>query len=91
MEGLLFLVIGLVFGAVLAWLWAQRRAGNDAGRTDELCTHLQRAQDDRSSLQIRLESEGQAKVKAETQLGEAERNLKQQQQLLEEAKACRHL
>jgi DNA recombination protein RmuC len=97
----LCVVIGLIFGGVIAWLLAsarvrhqlakrleetERRASGLEGTMVELRIQIQRATEDFDKLRLKLEGEQGARVKAETQLSETMKRLEEEKELLEEAK-----
>ena len=90
----IYILGGLIVGGVVAWLIAQNRANSAEGKAtglestiSELRTQLQRASEDSEKLRTKLEAEQNARVKAETQLTETQERLKEERQLLEEAKS----
>lgn len=87
MTEILLLVVGFAAGAVLAWLWVTRRAGAAGGTIAELRAQLESARTDFGALREALDAEREARVRAETELAEAARNLEEQKKLLEEARA----
>jgi DNA recombination protein RmuC len=97
----LLLVVGLVFGGVLAWLWASSRTSNlvstyriDAegkiraaeSTVNELRAQLEALRKDLDELQEKFKAQGELRVAAETRLKEAQANLEEQKKLLEEAR-----
>jgi DNA recombination protein RmuC len=100
MPELLFLLIGLAIGAAVAWvaatslakgrlasqtaeLEAKARAADSI--TAELRSQIDKAAAEAQSLRAKLEEEGQARVRAETQLAQERENLAAQQALVSQA------
>jgi len=94
-------VVGFVFGAVLAWLWASSR-GKDLlsasqieaegkvkaaeSAVSELRAQAESLRSSLEELQEKFKADGESRVIAETRLKEAQANLDEQKRLLEEAK-----
>ncbi len=96
------LVAGLVFGGIVAWFWgsargraraesrigeAQNRASAAEGSLGEVRARLQEARQEAEQQRERLEAESRARTKAETEAAEAAKNLAEQKELLEQARA----
>ncbi|MHC4481709.1 MAG: DNA recombination protein RmuC [Planctomycetota bacterium] len=86
MNQMIWLAAGLVLGVVMAWLWTTRKAGASAGTIGELRAQTEAARADFEALRQRLDTEREARVRAETELAEAAANLAEQKETLEEAK-----
>jgi DNA recombination protein RmuC len=95
------LILALIFGAVLGWLWASSRVSSRIsaaqieaeGRiksaesaVSELRSQVGNLQQAAAQLQERLRAEGELKATAEARLREAHANLDEQKKLLEEAR-----
>jgi len=101
MSELLALLCGAVLGGLVAWLAAtsrararfsaqaaegESRASAAEGVLAEVRGQLEKGQADLSAVRASLDHERQARVKAETQLEEALRNVAEQRRLLDEAR-----
>ena len=95
------LILALIFGAVLGWLWTSSRVGSRIsaaqieaeGRiksaesaASELRSQVGNLQQVAVQLQEKLRAEGELKATAEARLREAQTNLDEQKKLLEEAR-----
>ena len=102
MEIALAAAIGAALGGALAWLaaaararssaaalvaGAERRAGAAEGVVSELRAQAQRASADFEGLRIKLDEEQETRVRAETQMAEAQQRLAEERRLLDEARA----
>jgi len=90
MPGMAWFALGIALGgaaAVAAWLAGRARASAERGALRELRAQLDRAAADLSELREKLNAEHEARVKAQTELAEASKNLEQQRKLVEEAKS----
>ncbi len=87
---IVLVLMGVVIGGGLAWYLAtmrsQARASAAEATVVELRTQVQKAEADFGTLRQTLDAERGAKVKAETELAEAMKNLEEQKKILEEAK-----
>ena len=81
-----YAVIGLIIGAIFAWLASSRRASSAEGKVTELHAQNQKADDDFRALRSELDKTLEAKVKAETQLSETLQRLDEERKLLEDAR-----
>jgi len=101
MTEAIFLVLGLAGGAVAGWLVAravvraamqgdlaevQGQASALEGTIGELRTQAAKLEELAGELQAALDAERQARVKAETQLTEAERRMQEERALLDDAR-----
>jgi len=80
-------LIGLVVGAVVAWLLAANRSGAAAATAAELRGQLGKAEGACEDMRKSLDAALGAKVRAETQLAQTTERLAEQRRTLEEAKA----
>ena len=92
-----FLLIGLLFGAVIGWLFARMRLtrqlaeiegkiGAAEGTISELRQQIEKKESELARLSSGLEAERTARAIAETRLEEAKRGIEEQRRLLDEAK-----
>ena len=86
------LLIGLALGGAAAWLWAQGKIKGAESTVQELRAQITSLQEtladkdrDIGSLQQQVRAEGEQKVKAQTELTQAQVSLEQQRELLEAA------
>jgi DNA recombination protein RmuC len=101
MTDLLYGIIGVLIGGVIAWVVAagrirgrfaarleetERRATAAESAMIELRTQGQKASEEAERLRSRLEAEQGSRIKAETQLAEATQRLAEEKKLLDEAK-----
>jgi len=91
----LAVLVGVAAGALAVWLLtgvrlarAQERASAAQGSISELREQLQRAQAETQRLQGVLSGEMQARVRAQTELGEALRGAEEQKKLIEQARTA---
>ena len=91
------LLIGLLFGAVIGWLFARMRLtrqlaeiegkiGAAEGTISELRQQIEKKESELARLSSGLEAERTARTIAETRLEEAKRGIEEQKRLLDEAK-----
>jgi DNA recombination protein RmuC len=101
MNEIVLILLGLVVGGGVAWLWAsskirassevrvvelEGRAREAEGIRDELRRQVDNRDQEISSLRSDLNGERDARVEAETRLEAAQQSLKEQRELLEDAK-----
>jgi len=89
----MLIVVGLAAGAAGVWIWmnsrvsrAERAASAAEGTIAELRGQVGTAAEDFGRLRASLDTESQARVRAETRLAEAARNLEEQKKTFEDAK-----
>jgi len=87
MEYLIGGVIGLIVGAVAAWLVAAGRAGASAAMAGQLRDQLEKAEEVQRELRDSLDQAVRAKVKAETEAGETAKRFLEQRKTLEDARS----
>lgn len=75
-------VLGLIVGAIVAWLWARSHAKSAEGALGELRRQLEEL----PSLRDRLRQEVEARIAAETRLEEAKAGLVEQRKLVNDAR-----
>ena len=79
-------IVGLIVGALAAWLWSARRAGAAAATAAELRAQLERAESDVGGLRESLDAAAKAQVRAETEAAEVAKRLAEQRKTLEDAR-----
>lgn len=109
MSSVLFLLVGIIVGGIVAWLLAtnktsnqfqsrldesERRANTAEGKAavlegtiTELRTESLKASEDFEKIRSKMNEEHGERIKAETQLTETNQRLKEQKEILEEAKS----
>src|SRR3990172_13425889 len=92
MNEWMLLLIGLALGGAAAWLWAQGKIKGAESTVQELRAQITSLQEtladkdrDIASLQQQVRAEGEQKVKAQTELTQAQVSLQQQRELLDAA------
>jgi DNA recombination protein RmuC len=96
MTEFIFLLIGLLFGAVTGWLFARMKATRQImeiqGRTQaaestnfELRQQIEKKDSELTKFSSELETERTARVTAETRLEEAKKSINEQKKILDEA------
>jgi len=93
-EAIVGAVVGLAVGGAVAYALslrakraAETRAAGAEAKVGELRTQIARAEEDFRDLRKGLDAEREARVKAQTELAEATKNVQDQKKLLEQAQA----
>ncbi len=80
-----FFLVGLLIGALVAWLWATSRSRTLAGGMEELRRQTDGLGQDLAQLRTTLADEQQRRVAAETRLKASQDSIAEQRSLLSEA------
>ena len=84
---IIFLLLGLVIGGVLAWLFLASKAKGTEAVNNELRQQIQQRDSEINQIRGELASEIQSKVEALTRLEASQKNLAEQKSLLETMKS----